>query len=75
MWSSELCAGNDTEKQTCAGDSGGGLTIAERDGYWYQYGIISYGFGCGTVDFKVFVRVVSFLPWIKENINRLSGSD
>ncbi|XP_019553316.3 CLIP domain-containing serine protease B4 [Aedes albopictus] len=72
LWNSELCAGNDTEKQTCAGDSGGGLTIADKDGYWYQYGIISYGFGCGTVDFKVFVRVVSFLPWIKETINRLS---
>lgn len=48
------------------------LEIAEKDGYWYQYGIISYGFGCGTVDFKVFVRVVSFLPWIKDTINRLS---
>ncbi|XP_065089948.1 CLIP domain-containing serine protease B4-like isoform X2 [Ochlerotatus camptorhynchus] len=73
LWDSELCAGNDTEKQTCAGDSGGGLTITEKDGYWYQYGIISYGFGCGTVDFKVFVRVVSFLPWIKDNIKKLSG--
>lgn len=75
LWESELCAGNDTEKQTCAGDSGGGLTIAEKDGYWYQYGIISYGFGCGTVDFKVFVRVVSFLPWIKDTMKRLSGDD
>lgn len=74
LWDSELCAGNDTEKQTCAGDSGGGLTITEKDGYWYQYGIISYGFGCGTVDFKVFVRVVSFLPWIKDNIKKLSGN-
>ncbi|EAT33718.1 AAEL014005-PA [Aedes aegypti] len=42
----EMCAGK-TGKDTCQGDSGGPLSIAENDGYWYQYGVVSYGYGCG----------------------------
>lgn len=68
----EMCAGK-TGKDTCQGDSGGPLSIAENDGYWYQYGVVSYGYGCGWRGYPgVYTRVTSFIPWIKENMKKLS---
>uniref|UniRef100_A0A1W7R8K7 limulus clotting factor C n=1 Tax=Aedes albopictus TaxID=7160 RepID=A0A1W7R8K7_AEDAL len=68
----EMCAGK-TGKDTCQGDSGGPLSIAENDGYWYQYGVVSYGYGCGFRGYPgVYTRVTSFVPWIKDTMKKLS---
>lgn len=58
-----LCA-TDLRKDACAGDSGGplfnGLT---------QYGIISWGEGCGNTDFPgVYTRLSTYTEWIQESI-------
>lgn len=67
-----MCAGK-TGKDTCQGDSGGPLSIAENDGYWYQYGVVSYGYGCGFRGYPgVYTRVTSFVPWIKDTMKKLS---
>ncbi|XP_055536294.1 CLIP domain-containing serine protease B4-like [Wyeomyia smithii] len=67
---SELCAGGQELKDSCSGDSGGCLAAHENDGYWYQYGVVSYGRGCGRKDIPgVYARVTSFLSWIDKNMN------
>lgn len=66
---SELCAGGEAGKDSCQGDSGGCLVAAENDGYWYQYGVVSWGYGCGTQGVPgVYARVSSFIDWIKGNM-------
>ncbi|XP_065089946.1 CLIP domain-containing serine protease B4-like [Ochlerotatus camptorhynchus] len=72
LWDSEMCAGK-TGKDTCQGDSGGPLSIAENDGYWYQHGVVSYGYGCGFRNYPgVYTRVTHFIPWIKEHMKKMS---
>ncbi|KAJ8976748.1 hypothetical protein NQ317_004300 [Molorchus minor] len=59
-----ICAGT-TEggKDTCQGDSGGAV---ELDGT--LIGIVSWGVGCGVVDYPgVYTRVSYFRSWIREN--------
>ncbi|XP_062543203.1 phenoloxidase-activating factor 1-like isoform X2 [Armigeres subalbatus] len=66
---SELCAGGVAGKDSCQGDSGGCLVAVEGDGYWYQYGIVSWGYGCGNEGVPgIYARVSSFIDWIKENM-------
>lgn len=66
---SELCAGGEAGKDSCQGDSGGCLVAPESDGYWYQYGVVSWGYGCGTAGVPgVYARVSSFTDWIKANM-------
>lgn len=66
---SELCAGGEEGKDSCQGDSGGCLAAAEADGYWYQYGVVSWGYGCGSKGVPgVYARVSSFTDWIKQNM-------
>ncbi|XP_019553308.2 CLIP domain-containing serine protease HP8 [Aedes albopictus] len=72
LWPSEFCAGNGTEEQACKGDSGGPLVAIEDDGYWYQYGIVSYGFACGEGPYGMYARVSSFIPWIVKNLNEMN---
>ncbi|XP_055596422.1 CLIP domain-containing serine protease B4-like [Uranotaenia lowii] len=65
---SQMCAGAEKGKDTCQGDSGGGL-VAQVDGYYYEYGIVSWGRGCGQRDIPgVYTRVASYLDWIEDNI-------
>jgi len=57
-----VCAGGDG-KDSCQGDSGGPM-VAQVDGEWVQYGIVSFGFGCG--DFPgVYARVSAEYDWMK----------
>ena len=61
----QLCAGGQRGKDTCKGDSGGGLFISDTSDTWYLLGILSYGakeFGNGIPG--VYTRVSSFLQWI-----------
>ncbi|EAT32410.1 AAEL015432-PA [Aedes aegypti] len=66
---SEMCAGGEEGKDSCQGDSGGGLVAAEKDGYWYQFGVVSWGYGCGTNGVPgIYARVGSFIEWIQKNM-------
>ncbi|XP_055534263.1 CLIP domain-containing serine protease B4-like isoform X2 [Wyeomyia smithii] len=65
---SQLCAGAEGGKDTCQGDSGGGL-VASVDGVYYEYGIVSWGYGCGRQGVPgVYTRVTSFLDWITSHL-------
>ncbi|XP_053690329.1 CLIP domain-containing serine protease B4-like [Sabethes cyaneus] len=66
--SSQLCAGAEKGKDTCQGDSGGGL-VAAVDGVYYAYGIVSWGYGCGRQGVPgVYTRVTSFMDWILKHL-------
>ena len=72
-----LCAGYvDAKKDTCQGDSGGPL-VCKHGERWYEYGVVSWGNGCGqSGNPGVYVDVVKFLPWIRERIwNETSSTD
>ncbi|KAL9704638.1 hypothetical protein quinque_008156 [Culex quinquefasciatus] len=64
----QMCAGAEEGKDTCQGDSGGGL-IAQVDGIYYEYGIVSWGYGCGQQGVPgVYTRVTSYLDWIESHM-------
>ena len=43
-----VCAGETTGgKDSCQGDSGGPLTVPDGSGALVQFGVVSFGFGCG----------------------------
>ncbi|XP_046648404.1 trypsin-1-like [Daphnia pulicaria] len=64
-----LCA-YEPGKGTCQGDSGGPLVVKSTGPKckYEQVGIVSWGIGCARQGYPgVFMRVTSFLPWIKIN--------
>ncbi|EDS33781.1 complement C1s subcomponent [Culex quinquefasciatus] len=65
----QMCAGAERGKDTCVGDSGGGL-FAQVDGIYYEYGIISFGNGCGVKGVPgINTRVTSYLNWIEGHMS------
>jgi secreted trypsin-like serine protease len=68
----EICATGPTGgKDSCFGDSGGPLIVADKgnDKGYTQVGIVSWGPQCGNPLFPgVYTRVSSFSDWIEENI-------
>ncbi|MGI8937341.1 MAG: trypsin-like serine protease [Iamia sp.] len=64
--SSMICAG-EFGKDTCQGDSGGPLVV-EGGGGTTQYGITSWGIGCGGAYPGVYSDVAAFSTWIKQQI-------
>ncbi|XP_046451630.1 trypsin-1-like isoform X2 [Daphnia pulex] len=56
-------------KDSCQGDSGGPLLVQPSPGSpWIQAGIVSWGIGCARPEYPgVFIRVASFLNWIRRN--------
>lgn len=55
-------------KDACHGDSGGPLLVRKQDGL-VQYGIVSWGVGCGIQDMPgVYTRVDHYLQWIQDNL-------
>lgn len=67
--STQLCAGAERGKDSCQGDSGGGL-VSEVSGFYYEYGVVSWGYGCGRRGVPgIYTRVTSFLEWIQNNID------
>ncbi|KAM7364429.1 serine protease 7-like [Cochliomyia hominivorax] len=63
----QLCAGGEYQKDSCTGDSGGGLVRLAGDS-WVIEGIVSYGRGCGLERPGVYTRVTSYISWIQANI-------
>ncbi|XP_044516116.1 LOW QUALITY PROTEIN: hyaluronan-binding protein 2 [Gracilinanus agilis] len=64
-----ICAGTQGT-DSCQGDSGGPLTC-ERDGKYYLYGVVSWGFRCGKKP-GVYTLVPKFHSWIKDTIREES---
>ncbi|XP_068082926.1 trypsin [Anabrus simplex] len=69
-----ICAGvKEGGKDTCQGDSGGGLMVV-KDGRYYLLGIVSFGYGCGVRNIPgLYTRVTSYLNWINEHIKTRSA--
>lgn len=72
----QLCAGYDEinapaggASDACQGDSGGALVAFGSDGWPYQVGIVSFGFGCGWASsYGVYTRVSAYTDWIRERV-------
>lgn len=67
----QLCAGGESGKDSCNGDSGGPLmhTTNNDSAQWYIEGIVSFGARCGTAGWPgVYTRVNKYLDWIYDNV-------
>ena len=66
----QICAGGETGKDSCRGDSGGPLMSRERirdgTGRWSVVGVVSFGPSpCGMPGWPgVYTRIIDFVPWI-----------
>lgn len=70
---SQLCAGGEVGRDSCKGDSGGGLYIQKEGGQpWYLIGLVSFGSkNCGDGRPGIYTRVSTFIPWIEDTMSRL----
>ncbi|KFD50138.1 hypothetical protein M513_08977 [Trichuris suis] len=69
-----FCAGHYLgNKDSCQGDSGSPL-VCMRNGQYYQYGIASFGIGCGRPYYPgIYTNVKSYTAWMQreaENLNQ-----
>lgn len=68
-----FCASYKPGLAMCKGDDGAGFMF-EQNGQYYIRGVISQGIGyqnevtCDSKHFIAVTDIVSFLPWIKENM-------
>ncbi|CAD7085331.1 unnamed protein product [Hermetia illucens] len=63
----QICAGGETSKDTCLGDSGGPLMrFDEALLRWVTHGVVSYGFTqCGVKGYPaVYTNVAEYIDWI-----------
>ena len=73
-----LCAGGELGKDSCSGDSGGGLFSNLNDPFdgketrWEVVGIVSFGTNlCGNGTPGVYTRVSQYLQWIEDTMNKM----
>jgi len=69
----QICAGGEKEKDSCNGDSGGGLfwrsDLKDNTQPWYLLGIVSFGSTkCGNGHPAVYTRVSAYRTWITEKM-------
>lgn len=67
-----ICAGGESNKDTCKGDGGSPLVclIPDAKVRYFQAGIVSWGIGCGELDVPgVYVNVALFSKWIDDEVN------
>ncbi|XP_018332507.1 CLIP domain-containing serine protease 2 [Agrilus planipennis] len=70
----QMCAGGESGKDSCRGDSGGPLMgnykNANADANWYALGLVSFGPSpCGTAGWPgIYTKINDFVPWI---VNKL----
>ena len=69
----QICAGGEKEKDSCRGDSGGGLfwrsDLTDNTQPWYLLGIVSFGSTkCGNGHPAVYTRVSAYRTWITEKM-------
>ncbi|XP_046449365.1 phenoloxidase-activating factor 2-like isoform X2 [Daphnia pulex] len=65
--STSICAGAEG-RDACDGDGGGPL-VCEKEGQWFQVGVVSFGIGCGRTNLPgVYTRLSAFDGWIHETI-------
>jgi len=65
---SMLCAGK-VGADSCFGDSGGPLMVAENGTDWHQIGIVSWGYGCGSLGYPgVYTNVSVFRDWVQQQM-------
>ena len=75
----QFCAGGEIGKDSCRGDSGGGVFMrkggqkAQVKGKnippWYLVGIVSFGSrDCGNGSAGIYTRVSEYIDWIKRNM-------
>lgn len=63
-----LCAGGEEGRDSCGGDSGGPLIVAE-DNTFTLMGVVSWGRGCARQGQPgVYAEVSKFIPWIQSTI-------
>jgi len=67
----QVCAGA-PGKDTCKGDSGGGLFCRDKKtGLWHLYGVTSFGLknGCGS-GYGVYTRISELQEWIQNALKK-----
>ena len=67
-----ICAGGEEGIDSCQGDVGSLLIcpISNKEGYYYQAGIKSWGIGCETEGVPgVYVKISKFRNWIDRKLN------
>ncbi|XP_013147132.1 PREDICTED: serine protease easter-like [Papilio polytes] len=69
LWQGQICAGGETGKDSCKGDSGGPL-MYENERLFEVVGIVSFGpTPCGLENIPgVYTKVYEYLPWIRSEI-------
>ncbi|XP_018563887.1 melanization protease 1 [Anoplophora glabripennis] len=68
----QICAGGVSGKDSCVGDSGGPLMMADDNETWYVAGVVSFGMSrCAMEGFPgIYTNITPFLPWIKSEIEQ-----